>query len=271
MDNSGIPLVSVLMTAYNRENYIGAAIESVLSSTYQNFELIIVDDRSKDKTIEIANQYAKKNSRVKVFINETNLGDYPNRNKAATYATGRYLKYLDSDDLIYPWGLEVMVNAMLSFSEAGFGLSSKPSDIKPFPILINPKEIYKEHFSGYGHFSRAPGSSIIRRDVFKQMNGFSGERMVGDLEFWLRIGRYYPMVKFQSDLYWNRLHSEQEVRSDYAKENYRQRTKKLIKDAFEHSDCPLNRYEIEAIQKKKLKSRWQAVILKVIRFMMPIR
>ena len=85
------PLVSVLMTSYNRENYIAEAIESVLASTYKNFELIIVDDRSKDRTVEIARSYESKDDRVKVYINEKNLGDYPNRNKAASYAKGFYI------------------------------------------------------------------------------------------------------------------------------------------------------------------------------------
>ena len=89
------PLVSVLLTAFNREKYIAEAIESVLSSTFNNYELIIVDDASTDKTVEIIKGYAAKDSRIRFYVNETNLGDYPNRNKIATYATGKYIKYID--------------------------------------------------------------------------------------------------------------------------------------------------------------------------------
>lgn len=64
------PLLSVLMTAFNREKYIAEAIESVLASTYTNFELIIVDDCSKDNTVNIAKSYEQKDQRVKVYINE---------------------------------------------------------------------------------------------------------------------------------------------------------------------------------------------------------
>src|SRR5438309_1057271 len=99
------PLVSILMTSYNRERYIAEAIESALKSTYTEFELIIVDDGSKDRTVEIARSFESKDKRVKVYVNEHNLGDYPNRNRAAGYATGKYIKYLDADDMIYPWGL----------------------------------------------------------------------------------------------------------------------------------------------------------------------
>ncbi|MBN8834489.1 MAG: glycosyltransferase family 2 protein [Sphingobacteriales bacterium] len=77
------PLVSVLMTAYNRQPFIAEAIESVIASTYQNWELIIVDDCSNDDTVSIAKSYLLKDNRIQVFENKKNLGDYPNRNLVA--------------------------------------------------------------------------------------------------------------------------------------------------------------------------------------------
>ena len=129
-----LPRVSVLMTAYNREKYIAEAIESVLASTYTNYELIIMDDGSSDNTVNIARSFEIKDRRVKVFKNETNLGQFPNRNMAATYAQGTYLKYVDSDDVIYPYTLEMMVNNMEQFPEAalGFCLTHGPCK-KPLP------------------------------------------------------------------------------------------------------------------------------------------
>ena len=93
------------MTEFKRDNFIKEAIESVLNSTYQNFELIIVDDASTDQTVSIAKEFALRDQRIKVYVNDQNLGDYPNRNKAASYAIGKYIKYLDSDDRIKPAGL----------------------------------------------------------------------------------------------------------------------------------------------------------------------
>jgi glycosyltransferase involved in cell wall biosynthesis len=81
-----VPIVSVLMTSFNREKYIAEAIESVLASTYKDFELIIVDDVSTDATVAIAEKYAKQDGRIKVYKNQNNLGDYKNRNRAASYA-----------------------------------------------------------------------------------------------------------------------------------------------------------------------------------------
>src|SRR6187200_3447154 len=120
--NPNSPLVSVLMTSFNREKYIAEAIQSVLDSEYRNFELIIVDDASKDKTIEIARSFERTDNRIKVSQNSKNLGDYPNRNKAASLASGKYLKYVDSDDKINKNCLSVMVAGMEKFPEAALGL-----------------------------------------------------------------------------------------------------------------------------------------------------
>src|SRR4051812_36005653 len=115
------PFVSVLMTAYNREAYIEQAIKSVLASTYSNFELIIVDDCSTDRTLDIAQAAANNDARIRIYKNEKNLGDYANKNKAASYARGKYIKYVDSDDMIYPHGLKVIITAMEKFQDAGVG------------------------------------------------------------------------------------------------------------------------------------------------------
>ena len=96
------PLISVLLTAYNRQEYIAASIESVLGQSCGDFELIVTDDRSSDETLSIAREYERRDSRVRVHANERNLGDYGNRNFAASLATGEFLKFHDSDDVMYP-------------------------------------------------------------------------------------------------------------------------------------------------------------------------
>ena len=104
-----------------------------------------------------------------------------------------------------------MVNYMEQFPQAGFGLASIVEDERPFPICLSPKEIYLEGFGIYDHFGRAPGSSIIKKETFETMRGFSGKRMIGDTEFWLKCARYYSMVKFPFDLYWSRIHENREA------------------------------------------------------------
>ncbi len=258
------PLLSVLTTSYNREDYIKDAIESVLASTLTDFEYIINDDGSKDNTVEIANSYAKLDSRIRVYANEKNLGDYNNRNKAAGYAKGRYIKYVDSDDVIYPYGLQAMVYSMEKFPEAGFGVSAKGDDHHPYPVMLSPKQAYLEHFNGYGHFHRAPGSAIIKREAFEKVGGFSGERMIGDTEMWFRLGRHFPLVKFPPDLYWARSHDSQESQSDYARKEYEVLQKKVLANAFAHKDCPLSEDEKERVLSKLKKTKWKQSIRKYL-------
>jgi glycosyltransferase involved in cell wall biosynthesis len=249
------PLVSVVMTAFNSARTIAPAIESVLASTYSNYELIIVDDASIDDTTNIAQDYTEQNVLVNLFVNEENIGDYPNRNRAATYAKGKYLKYLDSDDLMYPHCLEVMVNSMERFPKAGFGLASKVSSKQPFPVMLSPREAYLENFGRYGHFGRSPGSSIIKLEAFRRVGGFSGKRMIGDYELWLTLGRYYSMVKFPFDLYWSRVHENQESQSNYAQTNYPLLLELVLNEALNHPDCVLNRDEKRWVKKTQSRSK----------------
>lgn len=252
--NAEAPLVSVLMTAYNREKYIGEAIESVLSSALTNFELIIVDDCSSDNTKLIAENYQQSDKRVKLFANETNLGDYRNRNRAASLAQGKYIKYLDSDDIMYPHCLLVMAGAMEKFPEAGFGLSARGDAAKPYPAILSPREIYLEHFNGYGHFERAPGSAIIKKEVFEQAGGFSGKRYIGDTELWLKLAQKNYMVKFPVDLYWSRLHNSSESVFEQ-QENIEKVRRNLFSSFLNAPECPIQKGEIKKTMLKTLKTK----------------
>ncbi len=206
------PLVSVLMTVYNREKYLAEAIESVLSSTYDNWELIIVDDRSSDKSVEIAQKYSNNDKRIKVYINEVNLGQFRNRNKAATLATGKYIKYLDSDDLIYPHGLEVMVNAIEKFPTAGFATqNTKHEENNPYPIFLNKIIAFEKHFLNYPFLISGPSGVIFRKKAFDEVGGFDSDNAyVGsDTELLLKMACLYDVVLFPPALIWWRQHDQQ--------------------------------------------------------------
>ena len=103
------PLVSVVMPAYNAERFIAKAIESVLNQTIQDFELIVVDDCSKDATASIAEEYSVRDSRVKLLKNEQNLRVAGTRNRALEVCRGEYVALLDSDDIWYPDTLEKQI------------------------------------------------------------------------------------------------------------------------------------------------------------------
>lgn len=205
------PLVSVLMTAFNREDYIAEAIESVLLSTFTDFELIIVDDCSTDETVNIARKYEAKDTRVRLYINESNLGDYPNRNKAASYASGKYLKYVDSDDIISSNGLEVMLSAMEQFPDAGFGFSKRSDDKNICPYSLSGEASLRKHFLGGGFLQSGPSTTIIKTEAFKKNGGFGGARYISDYEAWLNLCLDFSVVVFTNGLMWIRQHEGQEM------------------------------------------------------------
>lgn len=251
------------MTSFNREKYIGQAIESVLKSTYQNIELVIVDDGSNDNTVKIAKSYTESDNRVKVFINEENLGDYPNRNKAASYANGKYLKYVDADDMIYPHGLEVLVNMMEQFPEAGYGLCSLSQDKnRIFPFQLTAVEAYHYHYFGPGLFHKAPLSSIIKKEAFNVVDGFSSLRMAGDFDMWQKLSQFFPVVLMPHGIVWYRKHEEQEM-THYLKfaENYEESfLQNLISPR-----CPLSQVEKQIVLDQKRRSSIKKIIKNTIK------
>ena len=99
-------LVSVIMPAYNAERYIEEAITSVINQTYTNWELIVIDDGSKDNTAEIVKQFAEKDKRITLYLNEKNMGVAKTRNRGFDMAKGEYIALLDSDDIWLPEKLE---------------------------------------------------------------------------------------------------------------------------------------------------------------------
>ncbi|MGE6454285.1 glycosyltransferase family 2 protein [Shewanella baltica] len=93
------PLVSIIMPSYNSAKTIAHSIESVLKQNYTNWELLITDDKSIDETISIINEYVTKDKRISLFKNDQNLGAGGSRNRSIKEAKGKYIAFLDSDDV----------------------------------------------------------------------------------------------------------------------------------------------------------------------------
>lgn len=107
-------LVSILTPTYNAEKFIQATIESVLNQTYQNWEMILVDDGSTDQTVLIIEEFAQKDHRIKLFKLSENRGNGFARNAALEKAAGKYIAYLDADDLWFPEKLEKQIHFLKS-------------------------------------------------------------------------------------------------------------------------------------------------------------
>ena len=107
------PLVSVIIPAYNAEKIVGFTLDSVINQTYKNLEIIIVNDCSTDKTLDVLKEYEKKDKRIKVLSNEKNSGVAETRNNALNAASGDYIAFVDADDI---WNLE-KIEKQLNFMQ----------------------------------------------------------------------------------------------------------------------------------------------------------
>jgi glycosyltransferase involved in cell wall biosynthesis len=258
-----VPAVSVLMPAYNREAYIGDAIESVLAQHFADFELVVVDDRSSDRTRAIAESYASKDARVRVMANEKNLGQFENRNRAASLAHAPLLKFHDSDDVMYPHCLEVMVAAMAAAPEAAVGLSQGRSwPGGACPMVLTPQLAYTREFLGHGLFQCGPGGSIIRRDAFDAVGGFRTAGIHSDYLLWLDMARRFSFVLMPADLFWYREHPEQDFRSARAVRDYARLAGEVWKTLHDPA-CPLDGGALEIARRNQtynvVKQLWRDV------------
>lgn len=108
MDKSAKDTISVIVAIYNVERYLSKCIESILSQTYENLDIILINDGSTDKSGEICDKYAAKDSRIRV-IHRENKGVAYTRNQGISVAKGEYLTFVDSDDYIHPQMYEILM------------------------------------------------------------------------------------------------------------------------------------------------------------------
>ncbi len=238
------PVVSVLVTVYNRARYLEACLESIRESTYPHWEAVVVDDGSSDESLMIARQFAAVDPRFRVFCNEANLGDYPNRNRAASLALGKYLKYLDADDMLYPHALGIFVEEMERFPQAALGISQQVvEDVLPYPFLMTPHETYRREFLCRGVLGVGPTGTIIRRDCFEALGGFSIQRHIGDTDMWLRLSAQYPVLKLNACLTFWRRHEGQEIVAEDRNLSVRRVRYDHLLQMLRSEHCPLNESE----------------------------
>lgn len=182
--------VSVIMSVYNGETYLNEAIESVRNQTFENWELIVINDCSKDSTAEILADFADKDSRIKVHTNEVNLKLPTSLNKAISLSQGKYIARMDADDICLPDRLEKQFKFMeenpdvsLSscrfmtvkngvYASGGAGGRCDSEAIKAMLLVTNP--------------ILHPGV-IAKAEVMKKFNYDTSLTCTEDLELWTRM------------------------------------------------------------------------------------
>ncbi len=249
------PLVSVLTTSYNREKYIAQAIESILAQSMTDFELIITDNVSTDKTLDIARTY-ESDPRVRIIANRQNIGQFPNRNLASQLARGKYLKYVDSDDAIYPHCIEVMTHMMERYPKAGMLLCSDSENDPFYPFDLSPREAYRRCFIHGERMSNSPLTTMFRKSAFDQAGGYENEKwpLSGDWDLILKIARNFPVLFAPTGFCFYRLHEEQMgIAETNISRNFTSEGISISLEALCHPGCPLPNNEKKWVTGKLLR------------------
>ncbi|MCR9930473.1 MULTISPECIES: glycosyltransferase family 2 protein [Vibrio diabolicus subgroup] len=172
-------VVSIIMPTYNSEQTVVESIQSVLSQTYKNWELIIVDDRSTDNTWQVIQTYADKYDNIRVFQNKENLGAGASRNFAIKKAKGRFIAFLDSDDL---W------------------MENKLAEQIPFMLENN----YPLTYTHYSRFNNEEELSVVTAPEYTTYKKLMYSNVIGcltavyDTE---ALGkRYMPLIRKRQDM-----------------------------------------------------------------------
>lgn len=193
------PLISVCIPTYNNESFINQTINCILNQTYQNWELVISDDSSRDKTVEIIKTY--KDPRIRLIERKQNLGLVGNWNSLIPELKGEFVKLLCGDDLIESTCLEKQISIFLTHPNSNIALVTSHTDIineagvklmtKKFPFksgLINSKNAITANFLFGTNKIGEPSCGLFKKDLFKQVGEYDKQNnYMVDLDFWLRV------------------------------------------------------------------------------------
>lgn len=197
------------MTVYNRERYVGAAVSSVLAQTYPHFELIVWDDGSQDRSVDVACQYAKGDPRV-IIIAAPHRGRVLALKAAHATASGKYVGWLDSDDRLAPTALHETSAVLANQSDVGL-------------VYTNYNVIdERDKVLGLGSRCRIPYSQerllvdfmtfhfrLMRRDAFELAGGIDSSIQVAiDYDLCLRLSEVTQFAHIAKELYYYRTHQE---------------------------------------------------------------
>lgn len=200
MDKS--PKVSVVIPAYNAARFVNATIDSVLAQTFQDFEILVVDDGSTDKTKEILEAYGDKIH----YLYKENGGVSSARNYGIEDAKGKYIAFLDADDVWMPEKLEKQVALMDADKEIGLcyvATQKVDEDLKYLSsIEANSYEDYTESLLlNLNIVAGSCSSAMVRREVILQTDGFDGKfTTYADWEFWLRLSLLTKFAPINEEL-----------------------------------------------------------------------
>jgi glycosyltransferase involved in cell wall biosynthesis len=172
------PLVSVVLGTYNGEVYLQEQLRSVLAQTYPALEIIAIDDGSSDRTVDILREFAARDPRIRVVVNERNLGFIRNFEKGCRLAAGKFIALCDQDDYWFPEKVTKMVNAIGPFPMVYCDSDLCDASLQPLGRRISDL-VHYQSFDDCRQlcvFSRMYGhATLITRDLFERASPFLEE------------------------------------------------------------------------------------------------
>ena len=197
--------ISVVMSVYNAEKYLSEAIESILSQTFSDFEVILINDKSADESLSIMEEYQKRDSRIRILNNDVNLGLTKSLNKGLEIARGEYIARMDADDISVPERFQKQVDFLDSHQDYSFvsciaryiDENGNPEQLRLFPETN--EEIYAMMPKVDAVMN--PGVMFRRTDIEKIGNYCEDFRVVQDYDLWFRgMAAGYKFYNIQEPL-----------------------------------------------------------------------
>ena len=222
------PLISVLMPAYNHESYVRFAVDSVLSQTYSNLELIAIDDASRDKTWAVLSEYD--DPRIRLVKHDVNQGAHSTLNEAMKMARGQYLAILDSDDIYQPERLERLLaeaerltgNDTLIFSDvtfidsAGETVGEHPRAVGYQTLRARCAELPAANWFLTGNSAIGTSNFFFSRALAEKVGAFTPLRYTHDWDWALRASLYQAPIWLREPLLSYRVHDANTLSEDDA-------------------------------------------------------
>lgn len=195
------PLVSVIIPTYNAEKYVEEALLSIISQTYKNLEIIVIDDASSDNTKKLVSAIAKSDRRVVVYRNRINLGIGGTRSRGIKLAKGAYICWQDADDVSYPNRIALQVDFLNKNTDVGIVggflqfINESGESLQMRMYKETDKELRKKIFR---YNPVAQPAAMFRREVYEMVGGYNESYIVSeDLEMQLRAGVKYKFGNVQ--------------------------------------------------------------------------
>ncbi|OHV07741.1 glycosyltransferase family 2 protein [Kushneria phosphatilytica] len=241
-----MPKVTVLIPVWNRERYLAAAIDSVLAQTFEDFELLIIDDGSTDRSLGIARSYA--DSRIRIVCNETNLGNTATRNRGLALARGQYLALLDSDDVAMPQRLAHQV-AFLEAQPSYALIGTTKSLIDANGRAITKRKRWQRAQNAEDIYAQLLFRCCIsqptvmgRTDILQRYRYDESLMTSQDFDLFIRLARDYPLYNLGEPLVAVRRHDERISGQHERVAHYQHR---ILHDQLVHFGLTPTRQDVE--------------------------